>query len=291
MKIQSLSVVVPNKKCINNCKFCVSQMNAENYKNQLEENSPFYDLYMKDYIKRLEFARDNGCNTVMLTGNSEPQQNKHFLQSFGTINNALEKPFRCVEMQTTGVLLDDSYLRFLRNHVGVSTISLSVSSFLNRRNRDTLQVPKSIELDLAELCASIKKYDFNLRLSINLTSSFEELLPEDILDIAKNVFLADQVTFRVLYTSEEENDQNKWINKNRLSDNSVDRIKEFLFNSCKLMGVLEYGAKKYSYREMSVVIDSDCMSKEEDKDTFKYLILREDCKLYSQWDDKASLIF
>ena len=32
-------------------------------------------------------------------------------------------------MQTTGVLLDQNYLRFLRNYVGVSLISLSISSF------------------------------------------------------------------------------------------------------------------------------------------------------------------
>lgn len=120
MKIQSLSVVVPNNKCINNCKFCVSKMHANDVKDQLNENLPFFDLYMNDYIKRLEFARDNGCNTVMLTGNSEPQQNRKFLSYFGMFMKMMNRPFRWVEMQTTGVLLDDPYLRFLRNHVGVN---------------------------------------------------------------------------------------------------------------------------------------------------------------------------
>ena len=72
MKIQSLSVVVPNQKCINNCAFCVSKMHTEDYTNQKEGNARFYDLYERDYVKRLEFARDNGCNTAALTGNSEP---------------------------------------------------------------------------------------------------------------------------------------------------------------------------------------------------------------------------
>ena len=57
-------------------------MRTEEYPNQMSEKSQFYDLYLKDYKRRLEFARDNGCNTVMLTGSSEPQQNKSFLQSF-----------------------------------------------------------------------------------------------------------------------------------------------------------------------------------------------------------------
>ena len=83
MKIQSLSVVVPNKKCINDCQFCVSKMHTDQYKNQMDDNLPFFDLYLKDYLERLEFARHNGCNTVMLTGNSEPQQNRKFLTYFG----------------------------------------------------------------------------------------------------------------------------------------------------------------------------------------------------------------
>ena len=134
MNIQSLSVVVPSAKCINDCAFCVSKMHKEEYKNQLDSNKPFYDLYQKDYLKRLEFARDNGCNTVMLTGNSEPQQNRPFLEKFGLLNEQLDKPFRWIEIQTTGVLLDDGYLRFLRNHVGVSTISISLSSFDGEEN-------------------------------------------------------------------------------------------------------------------------------------------------------------
>ena len=42
--------------------------------------------------------------------------------------------------------------------------------------------------------------------------------------------------------------------------------------------------------DMSTVIDDDCMS-QVPKDEYKYLILRPNCKLYSRWDDPASLIF
>ena len=93
MKIQSLSIVVPNKACINKCKFCVSRMRAEEYKNNLYDNLPFTDLYERDYITRMAFARDNGCNTVMLTGNSEPQQNEEFLKDFGRMNSLLINHF------------------------------------------------------------------------------------------------------------------------------------------------------------------------------------------------------
>ena len=64
MKIQSLSVVVPNKKCINDCQFCVSKMHTDQYKNQMDDNLPFFDLYLKDYLERLEFA---GTTAVILS--------------------------------------------------------------------------------------------------------------------------------------------------------------------------------------------------------------------------------
>lgn len=294
MKIQSLSVVVPNKKCINNCRFCVSRMHESPYKNMMDENLPFFDLYQRDYIKRLEFARDNGCNTVMLTGNSEPQQNRSFLQAFGTMNNNLSKPFRWIEMQTTGVLLDESYLRFLRNHVGVSTISVSLSAFDDDINAEYNGTLPQLKVNLRKLCALIKKYDFNLRLSVNMADYFTGRSPEEILTYARQELLADQVTFRVLYTSTDDvnaqTQQDKWILEHGASPETLDAIKKYVTEKGRALEILEFGAVKYSVMGMSTVIDDDCMSTVP-KESLKYVILQPNCKLYSKWDDPASLIF
>lgn len=292
MKIQSLSIVVPNKKCVNDCAFCVSKMHTEDYKNMMDSNLPFYDLYEKDYIKRLEFARDNGCNTIMLTGNSEPQQNRSFLQRFGTMNHNLSNPFRWIEMQTTGVLLDEPYLRFLRNHVGISTISLSLSALDNKVNASYNGMIKELQVDIEDLCKKIKKYDFNLRLSLNLTNYFSKTDFKSFFSYLKNTLLADQITFRVLYNSNSNSLQDKWIYNHKADDSFVSSIKDYIKTNGRKLEMLPYGAIKYSLDEMSIVIDDDCMAKSSEQiETYKYLILRENCKLYSQWDDKASLIF
>ena len=295
MKIQSLSIVVPTNKCINNCKFCCAHMEKENYKNQMDENLPFYDLYQEDYLNRLEFARDNGCNTVMLTGNGEPQQNRSFLQKFGTLNKMLEKPFRNIEIQTTGVLLDENYLRFLRNHVKVSTISLSISSLNNEKNAEYNGTNKNLIVDIEKLCKLIKKYDFNLRVSINLTDEFNYFLNNyskigGLFDILYINLGADQVTFRKLYVSNNKTIQDKWIEEHKLNYEAYEHLQFYLKNNGKKIGTLETGTIKYQIGEMSVVLDEDCMSQDL-KDVYKYLILRPDCKLYSLWNTKASLIF
>lgn len=289
--IQSLSVVVPNKKCINDCAFCVSKMHPNDYKNQMDENLPFFDLYFKDYMKRLEYAKERGVETVMLTGNSEPQQNRKFLMFFGLMMQMMSSPFHKIEMQTTGVGIDRNYLRFLRNHVGVNTISLSISSFDNEMNNQIIGT-KVGKISLAELCSDIKEYDFNLRLSINLNKlnfSTNGITADYYFRMAESL-KADQITFRVLYTSGNNTAQDKWIAKHQIDESLKDAIDSYIKDNGRLLEILPFGQKRYSVNGMSVVLDDDCMSTHA-KEDLKYLILQPDCKLYSKWDDKASLVF
>lgn len=290
MKIQSLSVVVPTKKCINNCKFCVACMLPEEYKNQMDDNLPFYDLYLEDYMKRLDFARDNGVNTLMLTGNGEPQQNRQFLTYFGIFMRLMKKPFRNIEMQTSGVLLDDPYLRFLRNHVGVNTISLSLSSLNNEINKEYNGIRDNLAIDIKWLCGEIKKYDFNLRLSLNMTDFYNSWEVKNIFKYCREELHADQITFRILYESGLGTLQDQWIKEHQCNYQKLQEIVSYVEITGTPLQKLEYGRTKYSVHEMSTIVDNDCMSKEV-KEELKYLILRPDCKLYSRWDDPSSLIF
>lgn len=300
MKIQSLSVVVPAKNCINNCKFCVSQMHDLEYENMMSDKNLYYDLYKKDYINRLEFARDNGCNTVMLTGDCEPLQNQSFLTKFADYNATLEKPFRIIEIQTVGNLLTDDYLYFLRHHVGVTTISLSVNTMFS----DALncEIIGCAVFSLEKLCERIKKYRFNLRLSLNMVKAqFEDdvdgsdgvIHTKSLIYAAKNLG-ADQITFRKMY-SEQGTDEGLWVDDNQIEEKRWADIYNIVRGShadSRFLDKLEYGRSKYDVRGMSVVIDDDCMSENAlMKEVAKYLILRPNAKLYSKWDTKGSLIF
>lgn len=297
MQIQSLSIVVPNKKCINDCVFCVSKMHCDRYKNQMDDNLPFFDLYLKDYLKRLEFARHNGCNTIMLTGNSEPQQNRKFLTYFGMFMQMMRDPFQWIEMQTTGAGIDRNYLRFLRNHVGVNIISLSISALDYERNAQIIRCPVSMIPQLGPLASDIKEYDFGLRFSLNLTNFFDQFasMPAELFDRCSSMG-ANQITLRVLYSAGTGTPQDEWIKENAASPETVQSLLNYVKEHGHILGVLPYGAVKYSLNGMSVVCDDDCMAKNVEKketpgENYKYLILQPDCKLYSQWDDPASLIF
>ncbi len=299
---QSLSICVPGKKCINQCKFCVSCMHADAYKNQMNENLPFYDLYFEDYVKRMIFAKENDANIMMITGDIEPLQNRHFLQTLAMINKYVLPQRSCsafnwIEIQTSAVGFDEGYARFLRNTVGVSVLSLSLSSFDDEVNSTIVGMPKNMKVNIQKVCETAKKYDFTLRLSLNMSygmlwstgeRSYSTMIPAIFLKAEE--LGADQLTFRKFY-ADGDNEQSKWIENNAVDDTFFVALHNYVKEKGKLIGVLPYGYNQYSVNGISVVIDEDCMNEAKaQKEASKYFVLRPDCKLYDGWN-KEDIIF
>lgn len=294
---QSLSICVPGKKCVNQCKFCVSCMHADAYKYQMDENLPFYDLYFEDYVKRMIFAKENDANIMMITGDIEPLQNRHFLQTLAIINKYVLPQRGCsgfnwIEIQTSAVGFDKHYARFLRNTVGVSVFSLSLSSFDDEKNAEIVGMPKGMKVNIQEVCEIVKEYDFTLRLSLNMSKEMLRSVGGGTLNhkIAQKIFdkaqklRADQITFRKLYT-DGDNEQSKWINENKVADDFFKMLHAYVRNHGRLIGTLPYGYNQYSVNGISVVIDEDCMNEAKaQKEMSKYFVLRPDCQLYDGWN-------
>ena len=298
MNIQSLSIVVPTHGCMNQCKFCVSRMHKEEYENLISTDDYFH---MESYKNRMAFARDNGCNTVMLTGQGEPQQNLEFIAKFAKMNSELVMPFRNIEIQTTGAKIDEYMLNCFRNN-GITTVSLSVSCLNNDNINSDIINGGHTPIKLEWLCSKIKEYGMNLRLSLNMTKwLFTNIGKEDTYPSYSAIFnycgillKADQVTFRKMYVDgTTETPQGLWIVENslRFVDDWFKDLNQYIIKNGRYLDTLEYGSRRYSVMGMSVVVDEDCMAKSEEKRTLKYLILRPNCKLYTQWDDKGSLLF
>jgi hypothetical protein len=310
MEIQSLSVVVPTNGCINNCPFCVSRMHANDYENLItapankSEKSESWkkrETAKRNYINRLAFARDNGCNTAMLTGCGEPQQNMNFIRLFAEMNKQLDKPFRNIEIQTTGAKITEDTIDELANCIGITTVSLSVSCLCSEKRNAFVINGEQFPISLFALCKQIKKYGMNLRLSLNVTKDLFHLLTDndnynnnyELVFMQCKTFFADQITFRRMFASNTESPQNDWIKSHRIDneDEWFAGLNNYVKTNGRFLNNLEYGNSRYSVEGMSVVIDEDCMAKNKDKTSLKYLILRPNCKLYTQWDDEGSLLF
>ena len=292
MDVQSLSIVVPGG-CPNKCKFCVAHMHKEEYVNQVEQNMRFRRLYEEDYTNRLAFARDNGCNTVILTGDGEPLFNTDFLDNFARMNARLATPFRWIEIQTSGVHLDEEKLRWLRDYIKVSTISLSVSSiFSDGYNNEVLAHPTRFDVCVKYLCEQIKKYDFNLRISLNMTKDFAQYSMEDTFNRLAALG-ANLVTFRKLF-AEGVTPEAQWVTENQLPSSEILSRSLWIAEHGKVVGRLPTGAVRYSVCGVSTVIDGNCMDRDglsPAPDVMRYLILRPNAKLYTSWDDAGSILF
>jgi len=305
MKIQSLSIVVPGA-CVNSCACCVSKLHTDTdfYKNQIEKNYQFEALYEQDYLDSMNFARDNGCNTLMFTGDGEPLINKTFIRKVVDLNKRLSLPFRWMEIQTSGVFLleeaengGQKNLRWLRDFVRIKTISLSLFNIFDSDLNAAYSRPKNEKafVKIDETCVAIRKYDFNLRLSLNMVDYYNDKTPAEIFERAK-VLGANQITFRVLYNTETpQNEAEKeiagWIIKHKANDDKIKEINEYIKKNGRLLEILPFGAYRYSVHGMSCVVDDDCMNSSGAKEEVKYLILRPNCKLYTKWDDEGSILF
>lgn len=294
MNIQSLSVCVPAKKCINDCRFCCSKMHAADFEDHFSDLKR-YASYSDDMRKRLRYARENGCNTCMLTGNVEPQQNREFLRVFSEINRSLPMPFLNIEMQTTGAFIDADLMDFLRQSVGVTTVAVSVACLDDDSvNRDMIRTGDA-GLSLARLCGEIRKRDLNLRLCLNMNDEIlvrHEHTPESIVSLC-SALGADQITFRALWAPDDGSDQSLWV-KEHVTERTyrlIDTLKADIPAKGRYLNTLEYGSDRYDYYGFSVIVDEDCMSHGVNREAVKYLILRPNGHLYSKWDSNASLIF
>ena len=298
MNVQSMSICVPAMKCYNNCTYCCSKMHGGDYENIYGQLDKFDD-YAKALRNALEFARDNGCNTVILTGNNEPQQDTNFLKIFALVNQTLTKPFRNIEMQTSGALVDDKMLYFLKHTVGITTMAVSTSCIDDPAINLSMVRSCDKKLNLGKLYTKIKSYGFNLRVCLNMN---DQIIASGntISEKVDNIFnictekKADQITFRKLWSSDETGaEEKKWIDENvtSITDDLIDEMKKRVKEAGKHLGVLEFGASQYDYMGFSIVIDEDSMAQDSNKQAIKYLIFRPDGHLYSRWDSKASRLF
>jgi hypothetical protein len=277
----------------------------ENFFKFGKDEERLFDI--KEFNDRLIFLKQKGVDTIVLTGSdSEPLFNETYLEFFAQANEALfgNDRFVNIEVQTSGVGLTDERIELAKS-IGVKTFSLSLASFDDEKNLEIMRTPKKLHFSIPSICSIIKENGFNLRLSLNINHEgfFPFGFPRAEYFWHDNYYSlittcqslkADQITFRKLYSSGEDSDVNSWIRENKMESFNPDWwefLHRYITKFGRPLNLLPFGVMKYSIEGMSVVVDVDCMNKKSDTEDLKYLILRRNCKLYSEWDDPASLIF
>lgn len=241
----------------------------------------------REYKDRMQFVRDEGCNAMVITGDTEPQQNLKFIYKLLNANRCLRTPFYNISMQTTGSGLNEEDILKLAYH-GLTTVALSISSFDADKNAAIIGMPDKMKRNFYNIQRWAKEYNLITRASINLTDEFNGVSPDDYFTWAQ-LYDFDQITFRKIYSGGD-NEQSRWIQGHEFSPEKYAEIEYYVSKHGTPIARLPFGFTKYSVHGISTVIDDNCMSKD-NIDEMKYAILRPNGHLYSRWDDKGSLIF
>ena len=95
-------------------------------------------------------------------------------------------------------------------------------------NQAYTRMPNGQGVVLRELAKKIKEHGFNLRLSVNLTDYFNKYVGEAMQFFvdAKELFNPNQITLRILYKSDEENEQAKWVAEHACKSKIVNQLIE-----------------------------------------------------------------
>lgn len=294
-KYQTLSIVVPGG-CPNECKFCVSRTHREDGIENVLSNKKSWEKLESGLIDRLVWTREKGTDTVVLTGtSSEPIVHHDFLEFFARMNGKLPSPFRKIEIQSSGVGLDDKTIKLLKK-IGVKYFALSISSFDDDENaRINGTKSQKMNVNIAETCAKLKEAGINIRLCLNLNSAFDDDFAEGMDAIFDRCIElgADQVTFRKLYQSKNDTPEDRWMEEHEFDPTLYGRIFEYVKKEGTARDRLPFGAIVYTVKNrVATIIDDDSMNSTGGHNGLqKFAILREDGCLYYDWRDKGTKIF
>lgn len=281
----SLQLLIPSI-CLNNCIYCISKLNntQKQYTNLLKnwfENTEINNLYLMKMKKSL----DEWYNSIIITSDWEPILNVWFLKFLWNLISQNNIVVNNLEIQTSWVWMKDYHIKLLKN-IWVTLVSLSLSNiFDNEINGFYNQTRQWLTLDIDKICADLVSNWFKLRLSLNMTNSYNQISPKQIIERAK-LLGCNELTFRRLYPWSKENSGYQNIIENSMADEKQNEILNYLEDNCEKKVKLGELEKIYYLSWISVMYITDCMG----QNSYRYRILKPNCRLYKSWEEDAKPI-
>jgi hypothetical protein len=259
---------------MNDCGFCVYRQHAAKFRTEWKSN---HERWHREIKRRIMYAADR-VEAVMITSHGEPTLNMTYIEDVLDILNRITPWLAHVEIQTSGVGLIEEKLDNLHG-LGVRVISLSIPALDKDEILEIMRVPSKYDYDPIRLSELIRSKGFILRLSIAMTSWFDEFTLDEIMSQLEAVWKPDEVSFKKIFGA------------NDMASRKYDEFaEEFRQRGYTRLEILPLGVWKHAAYGIGVVWNDDCMVSKEQENP-RYLILQPDGRLYTRWDTKASVIF
>ncbi|MBN1524075.1 MAG: radical SAM protein [Spirochaetales bacterium] len=292
MNIHSMSISIPAQPgtllCNAACPFCISRLTGSAQK---------WHTGLINWTTRFEracaFCKSNGVNTLMITGKGEPFIN---LEDTATACSIGSDFFSIIEVQTNGSLCTEQTMARLM-HRGLTTLAVSISHPDPEENARLIHLPKPV--DLQKIAYHAYHLGLVVRLSYNLSKAWNGK-GKTTLDWIKEILnnrdqLVHQFTFRIidlppLHMREEHQNIISWIQENRLPDEELEEIHNYIRKSGTFIRSLNWGASIYDVNGFSVAI-VECLQKPTGRDDdIRSVIFMPDGHVYSSWELTGSIL-
>lgn len=287
MKVNNLSISIPNKGCKKNCLYCVSRMTG--YMTADES------LFIRNLTKARRIADRSQVSSVSITGKGEPMLNADMVRE--VVREFVDFP---VELQTCGLeLADDTSLVDLLTLEGVDIFALSFDRWSDF---------ESMKYVIERINCMNRTVRVTMNVSDMLVKPFEEAgsrMPEfmDYISECKKYGI-QQFSFRNLSIptgTPKDNKTAQWIEKHVLNNKYYqDLIHQFecarnagiISGDVFMIRDLNYGARLYDVEGISFTYFDYCVQDlSRNSEDIRSLIYQEDGHMYTTWNSLAGRIF
>jgi hypothetical protein len=292
MNIHSMSISIPAGHglplCNAACPFCISRLTGK-----AEKWNTGILQWTAKFKNACSFCRNNGVNTLLITGKGEP-----FINIRDSLSACLiaREYFSIIEIQTNGSLCTEENLINLLNK-GLTTLAISISHPDPEENSRLINLKEVV--DYKKISGIANSLGLIVRVSFNLSRVWD-YKNKKIIDWVKEILndgsvKADQYTFRIIDVPPvaEIKDYTKiagWIRKNKLNDKELDKINRYVQDNGIFIRKLNWGASIYDVNGFSVAI-VDCLQKPTgNDDDIRSVIFMPNAHVYSSWELKGSIL-
>ncbi len=289
MKIQTFSVVVGGNKCNAFCPYCVSKMTGSctEFRDDINE---------RNFHKSLQFARQSGVSTILLTGKGEPLLYPSQISRYLELISEYDFPF--VELQTNGIDLSILSRETLKEwyNLGLTTVSLSCVHWDDDKNREIFGKEYKSLKEYVDILYSNK---FFIRVNCVMLNDYIKDIArvEEFTNICKR-WGVHQFTVRpVVNNIDIDNIKDEkyaidasrklktynWIKNHFIETKKLDEIRRYFEDNGTLLLELAHGARVYDYKGQNISINT-CLTRTPDPEYIRQLIFFSNGSLYFDWE-------
>jgi molybdenum cofactor biosynthesis enzyme MoaA len=282
MKTHTFSVVVGDQRCNAACPYCVAQMTASDFSEDVNFDEKRFDIA----VRIVEQMRE-GLLTVMLTGQGEPLL---FPKQITRYLDVLNGRFPRIELQTNGVLIHKNLNNLGRwMDDGLTLVCLSVAARDAARSNQIMGI-KDVDYNYWTTARTLIDIGLNVRLNCTMTNAGTNR-PEDcesIIKLAKENGIL-QTTFREVEMPQPVNCSKTaaWVCVNK-PEGAAKRLHHYLaLKGAVRLLELPHGGVVYDYKDQNVAI-GNCLTGTTDPDDIRQIIFFPDGRVAYDWRYKGA---